>query len=204
MKGYLLKQTVLNKKTVTRRFYGLKEINSDIDRHSYLHDQVIHGESRRLIASFVNINDGKKIIVKSKYSMYEFVFIGEGIFIHKNDQSIIYDNDIDDALRKVIKASKDYKYVSPLLMSAQQARVQVKITGIKLERINEITEIEAIKEGVNTDNGFYIPDTKFRNISATTVFFDIIKAINPDTPALKENHWCFAYTYELIKPNYNA
>lgn len=68
-----------------------------------------------------------------------------------------------------------------LFMAEKFARYFIKITNIRVQRVNDITEADAIAEGLKSI-------AEFHNIWITIHGFS----------SLKENPWVYCYTFELI------
>lgn len=80
---------------------------------------------------------------------------------------------------------------------------QIRITDIKMERLQDITEYDAHKEGViyyncGTDVGFTTLGLRRRYGSARSAFAALIDKISGNG-TWENNPYVFAYTFELIK-----
>lgn len=81
----------------------------------------------------------------------------------------------------------DGRVRSPMMMPEWAARHFITITAMRAERLQEITEVDAIKEGI--PNGAYA-------VNQITSFKRLWNSINPDYP-WESNPWVFAYTFRL-------
>lgn len=90
--------------------------------------------------------------------------------------------EIQEAIRKeeFKLGYETYYWHNKLFMPERAARYFIKITNIRVQRLNDITEADAIAEGLKG-----IAD--FQNIWITIHGWS----------SLKENPWVFAYTFEL-------
>jgi len=105
---------------------------------------------------------------------------------------------------------RDEKWKSPLFMPERAARIFLEITDVKVERLNEISEEDAISEGVNmySDRAAMMIDQEtagytndlIDNSTAKTLFVELWDSINAKTHPWESNPWVFAYTFKTIKP----
>lgn len=79
-----------------------------------------------------------------------------------------------------------------LFMPKAAARIWLKVTDIKVERLQDITEEDAVKEGVET-LGLY----PGYNVSAKGKFEGLWNLINGDE-SFDANPWVFAYSFDVI------
>lgn len=200
-----IKATREKRKWQTRRLDHLKEINQEPDR--WIRAEPVPAE-RLLYTPFKGLwqftdADNNFKLVKPRYQVGESVYIKEtwavpilfdemtGKEIEKTIATIgiWYKND-DTQLDNPIAGSKGRRR-SPMFMPAWAARDFVKILDIKAQRLQDITEEEAIAEGCKA--GITLPGGHYTAVYDFSCLWD---SINPKYP-FEGNYWVWAYTYEL-------
>lgn len=147
MKSIHFKPNMINaildgRKTMTRR----------IIKHKFTIEDV-----RPVMRCIENENDwgkyiltdenGEDFLIKPKYQPGDIVYVKEAFAIKT---PIISDQDWESYGYKAdgYELHRDEKWKSPLLMSEKAARVFLEITDVKAERLNVISEEDAIAEGI--------------------------------------------------------
>ena len=188
---YGLTQAVIKgRKTMTRRMIsGSPLLPAD------------HIEEARYFADFIQIvaNDGETLLeVKSRYKVGEVVAVAQryqDIFDYSNCVNPYAWEDDD----------KPSGWTNKMLTKAELMPHQIRITGIKCERLQDISEEDCMKEGIlgdveydkyevyglfgNSDDGFDTPREAFASL--------IDKVSGRGT--WKRNPWVVAYEFELVK-----
>lgn len=128
----------------TRRLSGLKEIN----QHPEIWGVKKHGTDYkgRMVWEFKHIIESHYI--KSPYAVGETVYVKEAWAYcpkdFKDTRGIIY-----KSANKYNEYVASFEWHSPMFMKAVEARYFLLVTGVKAQRVQEITEAEAIAEGMN-------------------------------------------------------
>lgn len=200
------------RKTVTRRLDYLKEINLEPDKWKFLKTIKELGGRQRF--RFENIDNGKVKDIYPRYHVDEVVYIKEahyryghweltgGITLHgfeeykfiSESNTVLYTDNPPD-----IFLTGPYGYYngtawykrSPLFLPERFARTFIKITDLRPERLQEITEKEARAEGVEA-YGSYQTTTWIKP------FNKLWDSINPKYP-FSSNPWVFRYGYVLLE-----
>ncbi len=146
---WIAKQQVLEQKgeTVTRRIMNPQPLDSYLPDSDFMkmlmaipkHTLRIHDKDN---PNFIHI------IPAPKYHVGQVVYVketwryfgGEEYEYQQEQKCVIYKND-------VLVNITDYKWRSPRLMPAWAARYFIKITDVRPERLQEITEEDAMAEG---------------------------------------------------------
>lgn len=132
-----------NRKTVTRRLDGLKEINKESNAWSSF-------DVQEGIARFKNKWTNNLITVKPRYRVGEVVYIKETTCIEcygrDGVKDACYKTD-EDGGESIEIDCNSAKWNSPMFMFAWAARYFIMITAVTPERLQEITEGEAMAEG---------------------------------------------------------
>ena len=137
------------------------------------------------------------------------IFCLEDSFLEGMKSRTIYKASIHEDWFKALKeAFPYYKWTPSIFMPKSAARIWLKVTGVKCERLQDITEEDAMKEGVESyfiDNGgeklqvykhYELGEFAFK-FDAKTSFRTLWVSINGRESYLS-NPWVFAYTFEII------
>mgnify|MGYP002551465220 CR=1 FL=1 len=200
---YGLTQAVIKgRKTMTRRMIsGSPLLPAD------------HIEEARYFADFIQIvaNDGETLLeVKSRYKVGEVVAVAQryqDIFDYSNCVNPYAWEDDD----------KPSGWTNKMLTKAELMPHQIRITGIKCERLQDISDAECMKEGVvGGIIGYYVPGIKCKDWSKESyvdtedgrtwklfptpreAFASLIDKVS-GLGAWQRNPWVVAYEFELVK-----
>ena len=211
MKPDMIQATVERRKTNTRRAEaGLREINQNPDDWE-APIKVVNNAYPAKVGDWLFQHKTQLalcVIARPRYHVGETVYIKEvwavnTLYDHRKprdipvgySQSPIWysnDRDIDSALRG--------RWRSPLFMLEWAARHFILIEAVRAERLQEITEGDAIKEGVEECSGLRIhPESKeYETVSDYTMgFVELWDSINSKYP-FDSNPWEFAYQFRLM------
>ena len=189
MKGMLvrpeLNQAIREgRKLVTRRLGGLKEINKEPDRWMEVSPQ--NNATDVLFTDKYHYG----IWVKPRYRVREVVYVKEA-WAHRVNIGVDY-----EVVYYKLNGSNigDLKWRSPLFMPEWAARTFIQITGVRAERLQDITEEEAIAEGMT--GLLYQKATGALLTCARDVFQWYWDSINPNQK-WASNPWVFRYSFVL-------
>ena len=185
----LVTQTVKGIKKVTRRTGGLDEVNKDPD--SYRLEKL--GSSAEFIET---TSTGENFIAcNHRFKVGEIVYLKEPFCkIGNNNYRHKYLNDNPEGL---------YKWKNKLYMPEEAARFFIKITSVKCERLYDITEEQAILEGIEPDgvkwkNYTKLKKGKFKALSPIESVMSLFKFANKMAAGtMLPNYWVWVYEYEL-------
>ena len=208
---------------MTRRLGGLKEINKTPDKWIWNQWQESQAWCSRFDTFWFDDSKGRidapRIGVKPRYQVGEVVYIKEaygdlgwfdkGIITHKLtdkkgiEHDIIYPSDNPDFEWRGDSGGVEYRkdgsersyWKSPMMMPEWAARYFIKITDIRAERLQEITEEDARAEGVKllgytTQFGRLLGKNTYR-----WSFEQLWDSINPKYP-WESNPWVFVYSFK--------
>ncbi|MCW3111337.1 MAG: hypothetical protein JWQ09_5843 [Segetibacter sp.] len=205
----LYHQIVAGNKTQTRRSGGLEVVNKNPD------EWVLNGRFLSIKEIVREINEdklaacdylfentvGTKVWCKPRYKVGEVLYLKEPIFIE-------YDTVHTDSKRILYKFDNKHhrisKWSNKLFMPASAARAFVRITGIKCERLLDISDEDCIAEGIELVDGYYkyyqvVHEhgnfTKSPKQSFLTLYTFANKAKTID------NIWVWVYTFEYLNIN---
>lgn len=224
--------TIAGKKTMTRRSGGLEIVNDCLEENyqptEWVKEKFKSGREVELL-EFMRPDDRSVVLQCSpRYKVGEVLYLKEPTAIittHANPEPHIgYRYDLTEGLR----SRSVIKWSNKLFMPASAARAFVKITGVKCERLLDITDEDCIAEGIEIGSvsfdgtvttyinylmhegyGYdYIDNTPKQSfISLYKLANKLAKpgSVPPHgslpTPSDVPNIWVWAYTYEYL-PNY--
>lgn len=136
-------------KTVTRRTVGLQEINKNPDR--WFFNMVYNTSKTHLSADFLLDKCSSKLI-KCPYGT-----IGTILWVRESFQEIGYTSDTDTEFfyksdflyNDDTPIDPGFKWQPSIHMPKKACRLFLQITNIGIERLQDITEKQAVAEGVN-------------------------------------------------------
>lgn len=220
----LYHQIVKGNKTQTRRSGGLETINKSPDTWIIVGNvkttpiYPIRGQESANEITFETkeyipygeIAGKIRETCKPRYKVGEVLFLKEPYIDYPNCIVPKYAFDCSDEYRA------SFQFKNKLFMPAKYGRVFVKITGIKCERLLDITDEDCISEGVESDDMVHDDITCYKlygkliineeGLTVTAInspiksFLSLFKFANKvkDVP----NIWVWAYTFEKVdNPN---
>ena len=195
---YGLTQSVLEgKKTMTRRiikgnFEDVKAYHANGGWHF-----------------IADTDEGDSVELKPQYEIGERVAIAQA---YKNDDVLNYNAYNEDGTaredglqrHKEILESKGYR--NKMFVKAEYMPHRIRITNIKVERLQAISDEDCLKEGVEKWMDCYIVSGIMENQGKNNVCFDtpreafaaLIDRIS-GKGTWQRNPWVIAYTFELVK-----
>lgn len=168
-------------------------------------DYIIEGvDAWRLV-----LCDGILIVAKSKYRIGEVVDVAQSYkSIHEEMMNGDYGNSRYDAFRcAMVAGTKGWN--NKMFVRADLMPHQIRITDIKAERMQDISDEDCLKEGVVYDSRHWVNGFKVENLwnkidrqshfrSAQVAFANLINRISGKW-TWKRNPYVFVYTFELVK-----
>lgn len=220
MKGILItpdnhKAIREGRKTQTRRVIILRSKAYKFMReHGYnsiQHDEVIYPDGGGNWIGWDKDSPGLAEFTKKAYpngegfkSLYQ---VGEVVYIKeawaepfnrttdKESETPLYKADIDPSFQK------SYDWKSPLFMPEWAARTFIQITGVKAERLQEISLDDIYKEGCPTEEAtVFVDPIRGYEIKAEAYewYHDVWDSINPKYP-WAGNWWVWVYTFKKLE-----
>ncbi len=200
MKGILFKpdmrQAIIeDRKTVTRRTSGLKEINQHPDE--WVYKGMIKDAHYFEIPQTITCH----LLIKHRYHVGEIVYIKEACCIWcferdgVKDACYKTDEDGDVLPAPMTHCSEPQHWRSPLFMPAWAARYFIQILDVRPERLQEITEEDAIAEGIPA----FAPGGKVQSSTIPRKQYLILwDSINKEYP-WSTNPWVFRYQFKRVE-----
>lgn len=132
-------------KTETRRTRGLDKINEDPERYSLnKKGHIVNNDGS--FYQFFDLDTLETIEIKCPYGV-----VGDEIWV-KEAYGYVNDNLTDlvykESIRSGLFTDRNTKWKSPLFMPKAASRIKLDITNISIERLQDITEEGAKREGV--------------------------------------------------------
>lgn len=198
-----------DRKTQTRRIQGLKEINKNPD------DWEIFFEGNGVI--FENKSLYKNIVCQPKVKKGDILWVRETFkktdFLHPSDDNYGY----------IYKASKNgrewerteqWAWKPSIFMPKEGCRLFLEVTNVRIERLNDISEDDAIAEGIKPirnwhnegrHNGwkdYSRSDELTAHINPINSFRSLWESIN-GKDSWNQNPWVWVYDFKRVeKPNH--
>lgn len=208
----MVKAILENRKTMTRRTHGLERINDFVQKGRTLrYDSIEDGPDEDGYVWFEEIGqDGNPTEIyrsaKQQYQIGDHLWVRETFFDARKWKHAPLFADGPDF---IYKADKDaiigcHNWQPSLFMPKEAARIWLECTGVRCERLMEITESDAIAEGVES-----IEDPDFRKYKEYTEntfnlrypshsFFSLWRHINGKN-SVAANPWIFVYEFKTIE-----
>ena len=125
-------------------------------------------------------------------------------FAYPNDQVTIYRADWrEDAksrgLDNIPLNDKNIKWKPSIFMPRTAARIQLEITNIRIERLNDISESDAIEEGVKQHKLMLIKLFERKNMSDINAYMNLWESIN-GIGSWAKNPFVWCVSFKVIKP----
>lgn len=148
------------RKTETRRTRGLDEVNADPDGWGFNEFRELEGNLYALFEMIDSRGEYHSRLIKCPYGQ-----VGDELWVKEayndgfvnaiGDNVIAYEADVDNPEWLVgHEEYKKRKWKSPLFMPKAASRIRLEITSIKVERVQDITEEGALREGVFYDGKY--------------------------------------------------
>jgi hypothetical protein len=131
-------------KSMTRRTKGLEEINKNPDDWR-LSSEIYVDKNGRLCFKFQRISAIRSIVIPCPYGK-----VGDALWVKETHRPVEQDF---GSPRYEYKATETVnisdKWKPSLFMPKEAARIWLEITGVKVERVQDICEEDALAEGIN-------------------------------------------------------
>lgn len=197
-----------NRKTMTRRTAGLDKMNERPEKW-------IYNKELKPAFSFNKIESGIIESAKPRYNVGDKLWVRETFFeARKCRQAPLFQFE-PDFLYKADKAFiGENKWKPSLFMPKEAARLWLEVTNVRCERLQDITEADAIAEGIEFDTTFRLykcpvcssgahkggdllcSDGFF--ITAKLAFQSLWHSIN-GVDSWDANPWVFVYEFKRIE-----
>ena len=186
-------------KNQTRRTAGLEKVNENPNDYRFNSFATLFNP-RRIRAEFYD-KQSNIIQCKLRYIPGDKLWVKETFTIIPPNALIFKANYADKP-----GVIKNTKWKSSLFMRKEYARTWLECTGVRCERLKDISEVDAIGEGVEKvcDYGttgykdYTRADEAFSDIDAKLSFTTLWEKINGQK-SLESNPWVFIYDFKRIE-----
>ena len=197
-------------KTQTRRTKGLDSINEKPNNYRY--DGISDDEHDSYIGCHFFEYLDKEGNPKETYTPEECPYaIGDVLWVRETFHSI-HDSDTDIFLRYGYKADNDYKgakWKPSIFMPREACRIFLKVTNIRAERLTDISDEDAVREGIEQKYSYLFNEKRYRDYanvksdwrSAIGSFQSLWASIN-GIDSWSKDPWVWVIEFEKVeRPN---
>lgn len=188
-----------NRKTQTRRVVKLPNY----------HPSMLEKQKNKLTIKDWKLYDGNQEVIGNMKCPYQ---IGDILWVRETFHTI-HDSETHDFLRYGYKADNDYRgalWKPSLFMPKDACRLFLKIKSIRVERLQDISEADAIAEGVLRisdygSTGYLLytePNASHTDIDAVWSFESLWISINKEE-SWNSNPFVWVYEFERIEKPLN-
>lgn len=193
---YRLTRAVLDgRKTNTRRIIPQSVIDKAEDYRVEYHNATLDGVT--LEEALVDLYKYMGTPCLSRYKVGEEVAIAQSYF----ETIVLHDggfSNIGQTSRLLASAGAKNK----MFVKAEYMPHKIKITNVRVERLQDISEEDCLKEGIICKNGRYRVETNkgvvFYATDARQAFAYLIDKVS-GKGTWESNPWVFVYDFELVK-----
>ncbi|MEC5157081.1 hypothetical protein [Chryseobacterium sp. MP_3.2] len=196
----MVQAILAGRKTQTRRIHGLQIINKNPDIFG-LGDVVLNNHY-----NFYKLATEKGMMIPMKYIEGDILWVRETFHdcSFYNEKSYLYKAEFTKDERSLVI------WKPSIFMPKEACRIFLKVTNVRCERLNDISEHDAIAEGIkllfNQDHGKNLPvyqDYRFSEeigtITPTISFCSLWNSINAKKHPWKSNPWVWVYDFKRIE-----
>ena len=148
----MVKAILDGRKIVTRRI--IKAIPTDAEFQGWLLDSTMQEDAKDIGKAAFKTNDGSEkmgcIFAKPKYEIGDILYVRESWCHGSEAVECLFNENIkcSDVFYKASWDKENYVRWHPSIhMPKEAARIFLKVTGVRVERLQDITEEQAVKEG---------------------------------------------------------
>jgi hypothetical protein len=212
----MVKAILDGSKNQTRRTKGLKIINLNPDNYSvFFEGEGIVFKSRDNSLSVLCRPEAKPgdifwVRESTCYVMRDHAhYLLEGA---KTNNQFVYRSSVHSDWMDCAKEKYGYKWKPSIFMPKEACRIFLEVTDVRVERLHDISEDDAIAEGIevigsNFDDAILYKDYMRKGIgtglvNAPSSFFSLWESIN-GKESLDSNPWVFVYSFERVEKPLN-
>jgi hypothetical protein len=182
----MVKAIMEGRKTVTRRIIKNKYSNANIEWFEDKYGKRLVYMQNDSPKDIIHDNGSRTCYLKSYKEILQPYKVGDILYVRetwcKDGESYFFkaDTDMDEAI--IYMAINDLKWKPSIHMPKEAARIFLKVTNVRVERLQDITEEGAIKEGIRA----YTKDEKVYNYALNEEQYPwIVMPREPITPFCK-------------------
>ena len=195
-------QALLSKiKRKTRRTKGLERVNQNPDVWKFEKvSQCLDYNTPEFMAEFIGANgDGSWQACFSQYNIGDILWVRETfqhteiLNLHPSDENYGF---VYKADAQPWECYEGWRWNPSIFMKKEAARIFLKVTNVRIERLKNITEEEAIAEGCEIE--WYDKDRGIKLVSARSAFKELWISIYGEKH-WKVNPWIWVYEFEKVE-----
>jgi len=199
-----------DRKTMTRRTTGLEIINGHPDLY-YL-SGVINGTNSFVFKMTVNVMEIPDIYITSRYQVGDHIWVREKFETETDGTVKFYAGNIEVEHNTAYRQLTKWK--TSIRMPKEAARIWLECTRVRCERLMDITEDDAIAEGVSEfgsltkryvdycpENHYTKDELKSGYVFETTAVYSFLtlwESMN-GIESVRLNPWVFIYEFKRIE-----
>lgn len=181
-----------NRKTMTRRTYGLEKVNAAPDTWEFEKISQVRSENgHELMVEFQGVlGNGDWMYAFSRYNIGDIMWVRETFFdARKLKDAPLFANGPDFYYR----ADKDavigcYRWKASLFMPREACRLKLEVTAVRCERLLDITDRDSLAEGMKIERIHFTPRSQF---------FQLWEKLN-GIESVESNPWVFVYEFKKL------
>jgi hypothetical protein len=152
----LIPSTMSGDKTMTRRLRGLKEINKNPDNWIFIR-KISSANLYEFMDKSIPIEFDNTILIKCPYAVGDELWVREMWADYPNKKN---EPHIKYCYRTGMENNKTIKWKSPRYMPKIASRITLEVTAVDVERLQEISATDCIKEGLKFQQMDKAPEPK--------------------------------------------
>lgn len=220
----MVKSLLQNLKQMTRRTKGLELVNQNPDDWEFVHILNLPLENRYMV-EFRNTKTGKYGTLMIPFSIGDQLWVKETYttlvpehFVEPLKTKYVYKADCDaeseQTRREYVAQGYPYKWITGRYMPKAAARIWLKVTDIKCERLQSISHKDCIAEGILPLNmsAAQLAEQGQRYFDYSKPKQHFVDGLDPfwsfnslwcrinGGDSWEANPWVFAYTFKQIEP----
>lgn len=124
----------------------------------------------------------------------------DGTLIYRAD--VGQGGDADDWQRSINEGVTRYRWRPSIHMPRSASRILLEITGVRVERLQNISETDALAEGIAPAgdwNGFQLADTTHYSGNPVDSYFSLWEHIN-GPGSVEANPWVWVIEFQRVRP----
>lgn len=169
----------------------------------YLRDNFFSNDSKEKIIELNGLGDNQDYLEKdfiedfAKYKVGDVLYVKETFRITQGGGFIIFkagQNNLDVSNEEFLKDVDSIKWESAIHLTKEYARIFLKVTNVRVERLHDITFQNILSEGFKYDNDFEIASGRELN----KWWINIWNSTAKDGYKWEDNPYVFVYEFERV------
>lgn len=196
----LTKAVLEGRKTMTRRFISENVWQrADVYRHKYYEDTLGLLPAKKALIEFSPVKVGEVVAVAQSYKLCEYdPMLLQQVWVKK--PTLFPDLDPYSSVMGWVDLPMKYHkgWDNKMFVSADLMPHQIRITNIRVERLQDISDEDCVKEGIWEAQQVNYTSIDGIPYSPREAFAALIDKVS-GKGTWQANPYCFCYTFELIR-----